>query len=53
MTGRKVPWTKSWAIAYFYNNPAFGKQRYYLKRKACREDRRYLKSELKKEIDNL
>ncbi len=53
MNGRKVPATHSRAIFYMMHNEVFGKERKNKKLQAIREDRRYLKAELKKEVDNI
>lgn len=42
MTGRKIPYTKSRAIAHMMCNEVYKKERRHLKRQARREDRHYL-----------
>ena len=48
MIGRKVPWTHSRAIVAMVFNSYFKKQRSKKKKQARKEERRFLKFELKK-----
>lgn len=53
MTGRKVPLPFEHSILYMQFNEIYGKERKYHKKQAIKEDRRYLKSELKKELEQI